>query len=203
MKKNENDPPKLAIWLLKHACPGDQEALTGDLVERFCEGRSPGWVWKQVLVATAIAMLTEIRRHGPQITYALAGSAMMLAAPANACLRAQAFAHWWILPFPLSMLVWFLSPAALLAAAALPVLVVSQLLNGVCRWRVLFRTWLFSLMLITILPFLVFLPSFNQQSVKWPAAPFTVFYTLLISAWLGRHSSQRVPHMANRPTRMA
>ena len=196
MKKNENDPPELAIWLLKHVCPGDQEALTGDLVERFCEGRSPGWVWKQVLVAIAIAMLTGIRRHWPQITYALAGSAMILAAPANAYLRAQALAHWWILPFPLSMLVWFLSPAALLAAAAMPVLIVSLLLNGACRWRVLLRTWLFSLMLITILPFLVFLPSFNQQSVKWPAAPFTVFYSLLISAWLGCRSSRRVRHTA-------
>ena len=201
MKENGNDPPRLAIWLLRHACPGsDQEALTGDVVERFCEGRTPAWVWKQALVAIALSVPTQIRRNWPLICYALAGAAVTFAVPDNFCLRAQAFAHWWTLPFPLSMFIYLVSAAALLAAEALPILVVTLLANGAFRWRGLFRTilcglrtWVYSLVLITIGPFLVFLPNPNPRNVL-PAGPLMVFYTLLASAWLGCRSSQRSPH---------
>jgi hypothetical protein len=193
MTENRNDPPRLAIWLLKHACPvRENEALTGDVVERFCEGRSAAWVWKQALIATAIGIPTQIRRNWPLISYAIAGTAMLLVIPGNAMSKAQAIAHWWILPFPLSMWVWFLSPGALLAFAGLPALAVALLVKGSFRWSGLVRTWLFGLMLTTVLPFLVFLPSFNPHSVIWPAAPFTVFYTLVLSAWLGCRSPRDV-----------
>jgi hypothetical protein len=90
MKGNGNDLPRLAMWLLKHACPGsDREALTGDVVEEFCTGRSPAWLWKQVLVAIAITVPTRIRRNWPLISYALAGAAITLATSNNYYLRAQ------------------------------------------------------------------------------------------------------------------
>jgi hypothetical protein len=46
--------PRLATWLLRHARPvGDSDALTGDLIERFREGQTRGWFWRQVLIAFA------------------------------------------------------------------------------------------------------------------------------------------------------
>jgi hypothetical protein len=67
MSDRKSNLPKRAVWLLQHVCPGDNEALTGDLVERFHEGRSSGWFWEQVLIAITAGVLTEIRRHWPHI----------------------------------------------------------------------------------------------------------------------------------------
>jgi hypothetical protein len=45
-------PPAIATWLLEHLGDGvKNEALTGDLLEDFCYGRSAGWYWRQVVVA--------------------------------------------------------------------------------------------------------------------------------------------------------
>ena len=79
MSCGESNPPRSAVWLLRHACPGNHnEALTGDLVEKFREGRSHGWFWKQVLIAIAVGVLGEVRRHWPHFSYAIAGTAMRL-----------------------------------------------------------------------------------------------------------------------------
>jgi hypothetical protein len=58
-----SNPPRLAIWLLQHLCSGDSEPLTGDLIERFREGQTRGWFWRQVLAAVALSMSKEIRHH--------------------------------------------------------------------------------------------------------------------------------------------
>ena len=43
MKTEQSHPPALAIWFLRHICPKrNREAITGDLLERFREGRSGG-----------------------------------------------------------------------------------------------------------------------------------------------------------------
>jgi len=77
MSRGESNPPRVAIWLLRHACPGSHnQALTGDLVEKFREGRSHGWFWKQVLIAIAVGVLGEVQRHWPCFSYAIAGTAL-------------------------------------------------------------------------------------------------------------------------------
>ena len=66
MSGKKSNPPRLAIWWLRHACPGsDNNALTGDLIERFHEGQSVGWLWRQVLSAFAVGVVCEIQRHWP------------------------------------------------------------------------------------------------------------------------------------------
>jgi len=70
MSDGKTDPPRGAIWFLQNACPGDNEALTGDLIVRFREGRTHAWFWRQVLIAFAVGVLGEIRRHGPHFCYA-------------------------------------------------------------------------------------------------------------------------------------
>jgi hypothetical protein len=39
MTNGKTNPPKRAIWFLRHACPGDNEALAGDLIETFAKER--------------------------------------------------------------------------------------------------------------------------------------------------------------------
>ncbi len=54
-------PPALATWLVEHMIPGDNnEALAGDLLEQFREGRSVAWYWRQVIVAILVGCSKEL-----------------------------------------------------------------------------------------------------------------------------------------------
>jgi hypothetical protein len=58
----ERVPPKVALWLLKHGGSRyHSEALAGDLIEQYQEGRSRAWCWKQVAAAILIARGQYIR----------------------------------------------------------------------------------------------------------------------------------------------
>jgi uncharacterized membrane protein YidH (DUF202 family) len=64
-------PPATAIWLLEHAIPGQpNEALAGDLLEEFRNGRTSGWYWSQVLVAVALGWLRESLARADVIAFA-------------------------------------------------------------------------------------------------------------------------------------
>jgi len=54
-------PPALATWLVEHLVPGDKrEALSGDLLEQFNQGRSAAWYWRQVLLAILVGLSKEL-----------------------------------------------------------------------------------------------------------------------------------------------
>jgi hypothetical protein len=58
------EPPKVARWLLNHfGCGLNNEAVIGDLDERYCGGRSAVWYWRQALVALAVGFFREVRMH--------------------------------------------------------------------------------------------------------------------------------------------
>ena len=62
MNTDRSHPPRLAAWFLRHFCPNrNREAITGDLLERFGEGRSGGWFWRQVLVAILAGIANRFR----------------------------------------------------------------------------------------------------------------------------------------------
>ena len=193
MSRRESNPPRSAIWLLRHACPGsDNQALTGDLIEKFREGRSHGWFWKQVLIAIAVGAMGEMRRNWPQFCYAIAGAAM----PAflwKTVIGVRGDVRWWALPWPWSQLIFEWSPDALLALAALPVLAAALLINGAFRWVSLLRTGMISLALITLVqylpdvfPWLLRPVAGNPHLKTLIIEPVFVFFcTFLASAWLG------------------
>jgi hypothetical protein len=57
-------PPTIAAWLLRHlGCSPNNDAVIGDLDERYQRGRSRKWYWRQVLVAIGESVLTDSRLH--------------------------------------------------------------------------------------------------------------------------------------------
>jgi hypothetical protein len=191
----KSNPPRLAIWLLRHARPkGDSDALTGDLIERFRDGQTRGWFWRQVLIAFAVRILGEIRGHWPHFCYAVAGVAMPVFL--SDALKGVPFAiHWWVLPWPWSQVVFELSRPAILALAALPALAAGLIIHGAFRWVSLLRTGIIQLALITISKYLgeALRPwltrpvyPYGRMSVIPPFPELLLFLcSFLIAAWLG------------------
>ena len=67
-------PPKLATWLLiRLGCSPENEAILGDLYERYQTHSSPAWYWRQVFVAILESFFKEAwqRRNGSVSTIAV------------------------------------------------------------------------------------------------------------------------------------
>jgi hypothetical protein len=200
MNGKKYEPPKWALWLLMHACPGDNNgALAGDLVERFREGQTYRWLWMQVLIAFAAGVLGWVRRHWPHFSYAIAGTLLFLYfEDARALQYATRLFHWRALPWPWSQIGSELSHPALLGFSALPVLAAGLVMEGSFRWIYLLRTAAINLTLIgfghfspDICPWLLRpAPGYNPYHMKMFIIPFAfqwllLFSNFLISAWLG------------------
>jgi len=57
-------PPVLATWLLEHIrFSRTDQALAGDLLEDFRNGRTVAWYWRQVFAAIIVGFLREARSH--------------------------------------------------------------------------------------------------------------------------------------------
>jgi hypothetical protein len=55
-------PPRVASWLLQSlGCSVDNDAVLGDLSERYREGKTRAWYWKQTLVAIAVSTFQDIQ----------------------------------------------------------------------------------------------------------------------------------------------
>ena len=80
--------------------------MLGHLIEKFHEGETAAWFWRQVLIALAVRMWIEIKQHWPQVLYAFSGITLPLlfekaiGEPTNLWLR------WWIYPWPLSQIIF-------------------------------------------------------------------------------------------------
>jgi len=60
MKSSE--PPAVATWLVERAIPGRRnEALAGDLLEQFSQGRGSLWYWRQAAAAVLLGYAREWR----------------------------------------------------------------------------------------------------------------------------------------------
>jgi hypothetical protein len=61
-------PPKIASWLLTRlGCAPDNDAILGDLAERFQEGKPASWYWNQTLIAIAVSAFEGIREQRIQV----------------------------------------------------------------------------------------------------------------------------------------
>jgi hypothetical protein len=186
--------PGLAIWWLRHACPGSNDALTGDLIERFREGQTRGWFWRQVLIAFIVSVLGEVRRHWPHFCYAIVGTPVTLFFwDAHALRHVPGWFHWNELPWPWSQLAFELSRPAFLALAALSVLAAGLVIQRSFRWVSLIwvsllRTGVFNLALIALVHYSIELWLLGGHPVEWWCMFFSTF---LVAAWLGCVSPRR------------
>lgn len=72
-------PPRLAIWLLVHVTRRQhREAVLGDLHERFAEGETARWFWRQAFSALAVAVVRTIRRDGWSFAAALTVASLVV-----------------------------------------------------------------------------------------------------------------------------
>jgi hypothetical protein len=82
MNTERSHPPALAVWFLRRLCPKrNREAITGDLLERFHEGRSDGWFWRQVLAAILVGASSQLKLRWTEICLAAAGTALIWCVP--------------------------------------------------------------------------------------------------------------------------
>ena len=59
-----NQPPKAPRWLLEHfGCTSNNQAVIGDLDERYYRGRTHRWYWRQSLLAIVSGLFHEIWTH--------------------------------------------------------------------------------------------------------------------------------------------
>jgi len=59
-----NQPPSIAKWLLRHfGSSPNNESVIGDLDERYRQGRSYLWYWKQAFQAIATSFVNEVWEH--------------------------------------------------------------------------------------------------------------------------------------------
>lgn len=203
MSSNRANPPRLAIWWLRHACPAtDHDALTGDLIERFREGQTRGWFWKQVVIAFAGGILVEIRRHWPQFCYAIGGGVVTpLVSSAALIKHLPDWLHWSALAWPWDQLAFELSRPALGALAALSILAVALIIDKSFHWVSLVRTGAINLVLIALgwysvdlFPWLLIpVPGDpHHKMLRFPLIALLLWFSaFLIAAWLGCTSPRR------------
>jgi hypothetical protein len=202
------------MWLLRHARPGgDNDALTGDLIERFREGQTRGWFCRQALIAFAVRVRDVIWGHWPHFCYAIAGTAAICFFRDAAALRGVPFwLQWRDLPWPWSQLYVELSRTALLAVAALSVLAAGLTIERSLRWASLLRTGAINLALVTLghyspdfLPWLRrSIPGdpYHKSLIVPPIVQILLFFsTFLIAAWLGCLSPQQSARAAFKRTK--
>jgi hypothetical protein len=68
-----------AVWMLERF--GVDESLIGDLIEQYRGGRSPGWLWRQVIVAIAASAAARVRRDRAVIAVSSVVVAVAVALP--------------------------------------------------------------------------------------------------------------------------
>jgi len=203
MTSREANPPRLAIWCLRHLCPGTHnEALTGDLIERLEEGASRSWFWRQVFVACTTGVWNEIRCRWVFLCYAAAGTVAVCLAPVHGPTRVPMWLHWSDLPWPLSQFVFELSSPVILTLAGLCVLAGGLAIEQSFRLAYLLRTWIINFALIAIghysidaFPWLLRpIPGdpYHKVLVIPPAAQvLLLFSAFLVAAWLGCPMTKR------------
>lgn len=191
MNTERSHPSALAVWLLRRLYPKrNREAITGDLLERFREGRSDGWFWRQVLVAILVGASSQLRLRETEICLAAAGTVLIWRVPWG-----------WIFPIAAmttsmswgARLEWLIVMELVTALMVLPLFAVLFRLWRTFGWASLLRVFFISAMLFTAgdLPIIcwnVSHPFITRSEATWVVAlqEGWIFATLLISARVAR-----------------
>lgn len=194
MNTHRSHPPRLAAWLLRHLCPGrNREAIAGDLLERFAEGRSDGWFWRQVLVEIVVGASSQFRLW-TEICVAAAGTALIWCVPWR-----------WIFPIDAmssglmswgERFLWIGAIEITTALVVLPLFVILFRLRGMFSGANLLRVFFISAILFTVADLPAFWwdgrHSISPSQAVWvvPIMLAWIFAALLISTRVARWSDR-------------
>ena len=94
---NPSEPPSLAVWLLQHVGPAQDEVLLGDLLEEHALRKSSRWFWRQTVAAILLCGWRDAIRHWPLVAAALVVGWTVLALPVSLWIAGHWFVrHDWI-----------------------------------------------------------------------------------------------------------
>lgn len=134
--------PPLATWLLERAVVAScKEALAGDLSERFRQGRSAAWYWRQTLRAILVCAVDGVRRQTGLAVLAVGLSYVLLVAAgyaASAIHDASGIAVWnWTINHGFDgMRVWWFGGSGARYQPTNPMLVVQACIPVLVGWAV-------------------------------------------------------------------
>lgn len=132
--------PALALWLLRRLyTQRNREVITGDLLERFHEGRSKSWFWRQVLMGFLVCAPGQLRPRWEEICVAAAGTASIWLMPWGLIFPTAAIStsmNWGV------RLPWLLAIEIVTALVVLPLFAALLNLSRTLRWANLFRLFL-------------------------------------------------------------
>jgi hypothetical protein len=191
MNTEQPHPPALAVWFLRRLCPKrHREVITGDLLERFREGHSDGWFWRQVLVAILVGASSGLRLHWTEIGLAVAGTALTWCIPWRAIFPIEGMItsmNWG------ARLQWLVLIEIVTALMVLPLFVVLFRVRRTFGWVNLLRVFFTCAMLFTAgdLPTIwwnLHHPVISPSQAAWaiPVMVGWIFATLLISGRVAR-----------------
>jgi hypothetical protein len=191
MNNERSHPPALAVWFLRRLCPKrNREAITGDLLERFREGRSDGWFWRQVLVAILVGTSRQLRPRWTEICVAAAGTTLIWCLPWGRIfpIAAMIISMNWV-----ARLQWLIVIEFITALMVLPLFAALFRLWRTFGWANLLRIFFICAMLFTAgdVPTIwwnVTHPVISRSQATWaiPMMLGWIFATLLISARVAR-----------------
>jgi hypothetical protein len=99
-----SQPPSLATWVLEHLVRREDDALAGDLMEEFSQGRSNRWYWYQVLAALLVSFSEQLRSGWIAILFAVIVSSAFPYKQIAHCSEFERVFGWLItFPWPWSM----------------------------------------------------------------------------------------------------
>jgi len=199
MNTEQSNPPALAIWVLQYLCPRtNREILIGDLLERFREGRSNRWFWRQVIVAVLVGASSRRRLFWTEICFAATGTGLIWCTPWGRVFPIAAMSNPsmnWMARF-----LWIAALEITTALLILPLFAVFFRFRRTLGWSTLRRAFVISAILFTAgdLPAIWWDVNhpISRSQAAWvvPMMIAWIFAALLISAraarWLppARHS---------------
>ncbi len=77
MNQPRPKPPTFALWLLQRFLAAERhETLVGDLLEKYHQGRSSRWFWREVLIAIVFSLGATLRIRRAEVAFAVIGAVL-------------------------------------------------------------------------------------------------------------------------------
>jgi hypothetical protein len=194
MTGRRREPPTLAIRLL-HFCVSfhRREALLGDLLEKFDQGRSSRWFWREVFIAILLSIGASLRPQPGEILFAVIGTILVQLWRRTSWWRmiwesstVQSLCGWGVgWPFPLSVICNLCCMGAIFTGQVLVLLAVFWSAKNAWRWATVRNAVITSFLILTVGQLMeVTLP----QAYSYVLVPLSFFLAFAISIVINRKS---------------